>query len=454
MTASNHYDLLVIGGGSGGVRASRMAAATGAKVGLCESFRYGGTCVIRGCVPKRLLSYAAHIGEDLHDVAGYGWSLNGKPSFDWKTLIANKDKEIDRLENVYENFVLKSAGVDMMRGFGKITGPGALEVDGKPFTADKILIAVGGAPTKLDLPGAELAITSNEIFHLEDFPKDILIYGAGYIAVEFAGIMNGLGANVTLAFRGDKMLRGFDEDLRDHLTEQMTAKGVTIAAGTTIEELSGQRGAIKAKLKGHQDLEVAEVLMATGRKPNIDGLGLETVGIETGKGGKILVDDYFATNVEGFYALGDVIDRIQLTPVALNEGMCFVDTHFKGKPRAMDYEDVASAVFSDPNLASVGLPEHVARERGYDVEIYRSTFRPMKYQLPDRQERGLMKLVVDKASDKVLGLHIAGPDAGEVVQGFAVAVKMGATKADFDATVGIHPTAAEELVTMRTPVAD
>lgn len=453
---SLHYDLFVIGGGSGGVRASRMAAATGAKVGIAESYRWGGTCVIRGCVPKKLFSYASHFGEDLHDAAGYGWSLGGSPSFDWAQLMSAKNAEIDRLERVYERAVLAPAGVELHRGTAKLTGPGHIELDGKTITADKILLAVGGHPTRLPIPGADLAMTSNELFEMQEFPSSMLVYGSGYIAVEFAGIMRGLGVDVTLAFRADKMLRGFDEDIRDHLTQAMNDKGVTIRPYTTLEALSRTGGAIEVAWQEHgETLEAGrfdQVLMATGRRPNTHNLGLEAVGVSTNAKGAIEVDQHFETSVPGIYALGDVIDRVQLTPVALGEAMAFVDTHFKGKPRRMDYATIATAVFSDPNVGTIGLSEEEAKAQGYEVDIYRSTGRAMKYILPDRKEKMLMKLVVCKETDRVLGLHFVGPDAGEVVQGFAVAMKMGATKADFDATVGIHPTAAEELVTMRTPV--
>ncbi len=452
-----HYDLFVIGGGSGGVRASRMAAATGAKVGIAESYRWGGTCVIRGCVPKKLFSYASHFGEELHDAAGYGWSLGGSPSFNWKKLMAAKDAEIDRLERVYEHSVLIPAGVEVHHGMAKLTGPNTIDLDGQTITADKILIAVGGHPTRLPIPGAELAMTSNELFELQDFPEKLLVYGSGYIAVEFAGIMNGLGADVTLAFRADKMLRGFDEDLRDHLTQQMENKGITVMPYTTLKALGGQAGAVDVAWQQHgEDLPSQvfdQVLMATGRRPNTHNLGLEELGVALSSHGAIEVDQHFETSVPGIYALGDVIDRVQLTPVALGEAMAFVDTHFKGRPRRMDYSNIATAVFSDPNVGTIGLSEEEARAQGYDIAVYRSTGRAMKHVLPDRNEKMLMKLIVCRESDRVLGLHFIGPDAGEVVQGFAVAMKMGATKADFDATVGIHPTAAEELVTMRAPVA-
>ncbi len=454
---SQHYDLFVIGGGSGGVRASRMAAATGAKVGIAEDYRWGGTCVIRGCVPKKLFSYASHFGEELHDAEGYGWSLSGKPSFDWQKLMAAKDAEIDRLERVYEHSVLIPAGVEVHHGRAKLAGAKTIDLDGQTITADKILIAVGGHPSRLPIPGAELALTSNELFELQDFPEKFLVYGSGYIAVEFAGIMNGLGADVTLAFRADKLLRGFDEDLRDHLTQQMQNKGVTIKPFTTLQALEGQAGAIDvAWQEGGQDLpsqRFDQVLMATGRRPNTHNLGLEELGVALNSHGAIEVDQDFETSVPGIYALGDVIDRMQLTPVALGEAMAFVDTHFKGKPRRMDYSNIATAVFSDPNVGTIGLSEEEARAQGYEIDVYRSTGRAMKHVLPDRDEKMLMKLIVCKETDRVLGLHFIGPDAGEVVQGFAVAMKMGATKADFDATVGIHPTAAEELVTMRNPVA-
>ena len=451
--ADYDYDLFVIGAGSGGVRGARMAASTGARVGIAEEYRYGGTCVIRGCVPKKLMVYASHFGEDFEDAAGYGWSLPGEASFDWKTLIANKDREIARLEGIYRK-LLTNAGVTMHDGRARLIDNHTVEVAGDRFTAKTILIATGGAPSLPSEPGAEYGITSNEIFHLEEQPKHIVIAGGGYIAVEFAGIMKGLGSEVTLIYRGDKVLRGFDETLRDGLMEELANKGVRVITEQIISRTERSEGRLSLTLSKGGTLVADQVLYAIGRRPNTNGIGLEDAGVELTDSGAIKVDAYSRTTQDNIYALGDVTDRVNLTPVAIAEAMAFVDTVYRGKPRAMDHKLVPMAVFSQPPIGSVGLPEAEARKTHEAVEIYRSSFRPMKHTLSGRQEKAIMKLIVDKASRKILGAHMLGADAPEIIQGIAIALKMGATKEDFDATVGIHPTAAEEFVTMREPVSD
>ena len=445
------YDLFVIGAGSGGVRGARMAAATGARVGIAEEFRYGGTCVIRGCIPKKLLVYASHFHEDFEDAAGFGWQVP-EASFDWARLIASKDQEIARLEGVYRK-LLDGVGVEMHDGRALLADPHTVEVNGKRFTAETILVATGGHPFIPDHPGIEHAITSNEAFHLAELPRRVAVAGGGYIAVEFAGIFNGLGSEVTQIYRGPKVLRGFDEDVRTTVDAEMAKKGVTFKYNTIIDHVAKRAdGALDVALTDGSTLEVDTLMLAIGRRPNTAGLGLEAAGVELGENGAIAVDAYSKTSRENIYAVGDVTDRINLTPVALAEAMAFVDTVYKGRPRAMDHKNVASAVFSQPPVASVGLTEEEARAAGHEVEIYRSGFRALKHTLSGRDERSMMKLVVDAGSRKVLGAHMVGGDAAEIIQGIAIAVKMGATKEDFDATVGIHPTAAEEFVTMREPV--
>jgi len=451
MTAYD-YDLFVIGAGSGGVRGARMASQTGARVGIAENDRFGGTCVIRGCVPKKLLSYAAHVHDELADAAGYGWTVPDG-SFDWPTLIANKDAEINRLEGIYQK-LLANAGVTVHRGRARMLDAHTLDVDGERVTARHILIAVGGHPVVPEIPGAELGITSDEAFHLPELPRRVVIVGGGYIAVEFAGIFNGLGAEVTQLYRRDKILRGFDEDVRDTLTTEMGKKGIAIRTHADPERLDRQAdGSILVTLKDGGILKTDTVMFATGRAPNTTDLGLDSAGVATKPNGAIEVDSYSRTSREHIFAVGDVTDRIQLTPVAIEEAMAVVDTLFTDRPRAMDHADVPSAVFSHPPIGSVGLTEDEAVDAGHAVEIYRTQFRPMKYTLPDRDEKAMMKLVVDAASRAVLGVHMVGLDAPEIMQGMGVAVKAGATKETFDATVGIHPTSAEEFVTMREPAA-
>ena len=445
------YDLFVIGAGSGGVRGARMAAATGARVGIAEEFRYGGTCVIRGCIPKKLLVYASHFHEDFEDAAGFGWQVP-PASFDWTRLIANKDQEIARLEGIYRK-LLDGVGVEMHDGRAVLADPHTVEVNGKRFTAETILVASGGHPFIPDHPGIEQAITSNEAFHLAALPPRVAVVGGGYIAVEFAGIFKGLGSEVTQIYRGPRVLRGFDEDVRATVDAEMAKKGVAFKYGTDIDQIARRAdGALDVALNDGSTLEVDCLMLAIGRRPNTKGLGLEEAGVELGKNGAVAVDAYSRTKVGNIYAVGDVTDRINLTPVAIAEAMAFVDTVYKGRPRAMDHGNTASAVFSQPPVATVGLTEEAAREAGHRVEIYRSTFRALKHTLSGRDERSMMKLIVEAESRKILGAHMVGGDAAEIIQGVAIAVKMGATKEDFDATVGIHPTAAEEFVTMREPV--
>ncbi|WP_085901391.1 glutathione-disulfide reductase [Kiloniella majae] len=444
------YDLFVIGGGSGGVRGARMAAATGAKVALAEEYRYGGTCVIRGCVPKKLFSYASHFHEEFEDAAGFGWSV-GDSSFDWKTLITNKDKEIDRLEDIYKG-ILKNANVTRYDGRAVLEDRHTVRVGDQTFTANKILLAPGGHVVFPEGKGWEHAISSNEAFHLDELPKRVIVYGGGYIAVEFAGIFNGLGSDVTQVYRGDALLRGFDRDVREFLGTEMAKKGIALELNLTIENIEKTDGGLEVTYSDGRKVEVDAVFAATGRKPNVEGLGLEKAGVELNSRDAIKVDEFSQTTAKNIYAVGDVTDRINLTPVAIQEAMAFVDTAFKGKPRAMDHHNVATAVFSHPPVCTVGLSEEQALDRYSDVDVYQSSFRPMKHTLSGRDERALMKLIVEKHGKKVVGLHMVGADSPEIVQGFAVAIKAGATKDMFDATVGIHPTAAEEFVTMREPV--
>lgn len=444
------YDLVVIGAGSGGVRASRIAAGHGAKVAVIEESRPGGTCVIRGCVPKKLLVYGASFSAEFEDAAGFGWQGRAW-THDWSKLIAAKDKEIDRLESVYRN-LLAHAGVDLIEGRGTITGPHTVRVGSKEVTAERILLAVGGWPHLPDVPGlAEHAITSNEALDLSARPEEVVVYGSGYIALEFAGIFNGLGSKVHLIYRGDKPLRGFDEDVRVHMVEALQNRGIHLHAGRVISSVSADGDKKQVQLDDGT-LVVADVVMAaTGRLPNVNGLGLEAVGVKTSAKGAVLVDKDGQSSVPSIYAVGDVTDRINLTPVALAEGHVFADRFYGKTERKLDHENVASAVFSQPPIASVGLSEAEAQEACDALTIYESRFNAMRNTLSGRQEKTYMKLIVDAVSDKIMGVHMVGPDAAEIMQGIAIAVKMGATKADFDATIGIHPSAAEEFVTMRTP---
>lgn len=445
-------DLFVIGGGSGGVRAARIAAGHGASVMLAEEYRMGGTCVIRGCVPKKLLVYAGRFAEAFQDSAGFGWSVP-EPTFDWSKLIAAKDKEIARLEAAY-TANLTRAGVKMVRARAVVAGPNLVKIEGSGDTvrARHILIATGGAPSlEPPIPGGELAITSNEAFHLEALPGRVLVVGGGYIAVEFAGIFAGLGSATTLLHRGDKLLRGFDEDVRDALGLAYTHRGIRLSLGRTIERMEKSAGGIVAHLSDGTREEYDQIMVATGRKPNVAGLGLEAAGVALGAGGAVRVDAHSRTSVPSIHAVGDVTDRANLTPIAIREGHAFADTVFGGTPVAVDHSLIPTAVFSTPEIGTVGLTETQARALHGDVTIFKAQFRPMLAALSGREERMLMKLIVDTASDRVLGVHVVGHDAGEIIQMAGIAMTMGATKADFDRTIAVHPSAAEELVTMRTP---
>lgn len=450
--AEYDYDLFTIGAGSGGVRAARISATYGAKVGIAEDRYLGGTCVNVGCVPKKLLVYASHYAEEFEDAAGFGWTV-GERKFDWSTLIANKDKEISRLNGIYER-LLGNAGVELHEGRATVVDPHTVSVNGKTYTAKYILVATGGWPSVPDIPGKEHAITSNEAFFLDDLPKRVIVVGGGYIAVEFAGIFNGLGSQVTQLYRGPHFLRGFDDDVRHFLADEMRKKGVDLQFNTNIARIEKRGDVLLAEMEDGSEMEADVIMYATGRDPNARGIGLEDAGVELNKKGAVVVDDYFKTSVDSIYAIGDVIDRIALTPVAIAEGMVLADNLFRGGSGTMDYADVPTAVFSQPNIGTVGLTEAQAREKYGAVDIYASSFKPMKHTLTGSDEKTFMKLIVDRASDRVVGFHMVGPDAGETTQGLGIAFKCGATKAQFDATVGIHPTAAEEFVTMREKVPD
>ena len=444
------YDLYVIGAGSGGTRAARIAAGLGARVGIAEERYLGGTCVNVGCVPKKLLVYASAFSEAFEDAAGFGWTV-GASRFDWQALVASKDREIQRLNGIYRRLLVDS-GAEIHEARARFLDPHTLEVGSRKVRAKHILIAVGGWPFVPELPGHELGITSNEAFHLERLPERILIVGGGYIALEFACIFHNLGSRVKVAYRGERILRGFDTDVRSALSEALASKGIEICCSTVPEALRQRDGRIEVELSGTQPEVFDQVLFATGRKPNTQGLGLQAAGVELSVEGAVLVDSFSRTSVDHIYAVGDVTDRIALTPVAIAEGQAVAQTLFGATPHAPDHTDVPSAVFTQPAVACVGLTEQQARASYGAVEVYRSVFRPMQHTLGGRAEKTMMKLVVDSASDRVVGCHMVGPDAGEIIQGLAVAIKSGATKAVFDATVGIHPTAAEEFVTMRTPL--
>jgi len=449
------YDLFVIGGGSGGVRAARMAALAGARVALAEEYRMGGTCVIRGCVPKKLFVYASQFSENVMDAKGYGWDF-GDARFDWPTLIANKDKEIARLEGLYTKNVL-AAGVTIIQDRAVFEDPHTLRLlnADKTVTADKILIATGNRPTREMgtshvIPGGELCITSDEAFHLDTLPKRILIAGGGYIALEFAHIFHGLGSHVSLVYRGDKPLRGFDNDLRDALATSMQTRGLEILLGCEFAKVEKRGSSLHAETNKGAVIECDQIMLAIGRMPNTMALHVEKAGVELGKKSEVKVDEYSRTSAPNIYAIGDVTDRVQLTPVAIHEAMCFVETAFKNNPTRPDYGHVPSAVFTTPEIGTVGLSEEKALLMGHSIDVYKSSFRPLLHTLGGREVRTMMKLVVDAKTGKVLGCHIFGDHGAEIIQAVAIAVKMGATKRDFDSTMALHPTAAEELVTMRT----
>ncbi|HEX7053640.1 MAG TPA: glutathione-disulfide reductase [Burkholderiales bacterium] len=441
------YDLFTIGGGSGGVRASRVAATYGAKVAIAEADRFGGTCVNVGCIPKKLFSYAAHFREDFEVARSFGWTI-GEPRFDWPTLVANKDKEIARLNAVYER-MLSAAGVEIHRGFATVRGPHEVELGGRTYTAKHVLVATGSWPVVPPIPGRELAITSNEAFYLKALPKRALVVGGGYIALEFASILNGLGVQVTLSYRRKRLLRGFDGDIGERIADEMRHKGVTIHFGGEPASIVKERDGLEVRYTDGPHQKTDLVLFATGRKPNTAKLGLEKVGVELGPDGSVRVNEFSRSSVPSIHAIGDVTNRINLTPVATAEAMWLARTLFRGEPTPVDHANVPTAVFSDPNVATVGLAEEAARERYGELDIYKTYFRPLKLTLGEKKERVFMKLVVERRTQRVLGAHMIGPDAGEIIQGVAIAVKLGATKQQFDSTIGIHPTIAEEFVTMR-----
>jgi glutathione reductase (NADPH) len=448
--ADRDVDLFVIGAGSGGVRAARIAAGYGESVMVAEEYRVGGTCVIRGCVPKKLLVYASRYADDFEDAAGYGWSVD-EPAFDWAKLIANKDREIARLELAYTTN-LERAGVKTVKSRAVLEDAHTVRLltTGERIRARHILIATGAAPYfGPAIPGLEHVISSNEAFHLERLPPRILIQGGGYIAVEFAGIFNGLGSEVTLVYRGENILRGFDDDLRAHLNAEMTKRGVRIVCGRTVRAVQRAQDTFTATLSDDSTVEVDKVMFAVGRWPNVEGFGLDAAGVQFTANRGIAVDPFSQTSVPHIYAVGDVTNRVNLTPVAIREGHAFADTVFGGKPTAVDHADVPTAVFSEPEVGVVGLTEAQACERLAKVDIYKTSFRPMKMSLAGRDTRAFFKLVVDGETDRVVGCHIVGPDAGEMIQLVGIAVKMKATKADFDTVMAVHPTAAEELVTLR-----
>jgi len=448
--SSYEFDLFVIGAGSGGVRAARVTAAMGKKVGIAENLRIGGTCVMRGCVPKKLLVYGSHYGEDIEDAKTLGWSVDpdsARP--DWAHLIGLKDKELERLEGVYHR-LLDGPGVELIDGTGVLIDAHTVEIGERRVTAETILVATGGWPSLPDIPGIEHAITSNEALDMTELPESMVIVGGGFIAVEFAGIFNAAGVKVTEIIRADNILRGFDEDIRNTLFTEMTGKGIEIKGDSVIERIDPRdEGGYTLTFKDGWTMDTDVVMYATGRKPNTAGIGLEAVGVEMNDKGAIVVDEYSKTNIDSIYAIGDVTDRMNLTPVAIGEAMALVNTLYRDTPTAMNYDFVPSAVFSQPPVGTVGLTESEARKRFGDVDVYVSRFRPMKLTLTPREERSMMKLIVEPKSDRVIGLHMVGVDSPEITQGFAVAMKAGATKAQFDSTVGIHPTSAEEFVTMR-----
>ena len=448
--AMEEFDLFVIGAGSGGVRAARMAAQRGARVAVADDAPLGGTCVNLGCIPKKLYSFAAHYAESFEESRGFGWS-GPAPVLDWSALKANRAREISRLNAIYAE-LLTDAGAQVLRGRARVLGPNEVDVDGVAYRAKRILVATGGHPVVPDVPGAGFAITSNEIFDLAQFPRHLLVVGGGYIACEFASIFRGLGAQVTQLYRGDQVLRGFDDDARHFLADEMRKKGIDLRTHVDVTGIEREAGRLRVSLRDGSSITADQVLYATGRVPNTTGLGLGDLGVALAANGAVIVDEHYRSNVASIHALGDVIDRVHLTPVALAEAVALVDHLFDESQRHVDYELIPTTVFTHPSVGTVGLSEQAARERFGAVRVFRSEFKALRHTLSGSTERTLMKLVVDAASDRVVGLHMVGADAGETVQGFAVAMKAGATKAQFDATIGIHPTAAEEFVTMREPV--
>ncbi|MGA7387203.1 MAG: glutathione-disulfide reductase [Pseudolabrys sp.] len=447
--ADHDVDLFVIGAGSGGVRAARVAAGYGARVMIAEQYRVGGTCVIRGCVPKKLLVYASRFSDEFEDAAGYGWSVS-EPKFHWPALIANKDREIARLEAAYTN-TLERFDVVLVKSRAALEDAHTVRMaTGAHVRAETILISTGAWPhLGPKIPGLEHAISSNEAFHMPELPRRIVIQGGGYIAVEFACIFAGLGSKVALIYRGENILRGFDDDVREHLRNEMRARGINVTCGHTVVAIEKSGDEFITRLSDNSAVTTDKVMFAIGRRPNVTGLGIEGLNIKIHEHGGIEVDEYSRTSVPNIYAVGDVTNRVNLTPVAIREGHAFADTVYGGKPTPVDHSNVPTAVFSEPEVGVIGLTETRARDRLAKVDVYKTTFRPMKATLSGRNTRTFMKLLVDGATDRVVGCHIVGPDAGELIQAVGIAVKMGATKADFDATMAVHPTAGEELVTMR-----
>jgi glutathione reductase (NADPH) len=444
------FDLFTIGAGSGGIRASRRAAAFGARVGVAEQQFLGGTCVNIGCIPKKLFSYAAHFHKDFEDARGYGWSAD-RLSFDWQAPMEGKNREIERLNGVYDKLLTQS-GVHLIMGRAKVTGPHTVEVGGRTYTAKHILVATGSSPTMPEIEGAQYCISSDDAFYLDKPPERVVVVGGGYIAVEFASIFNGLGVDTTLVYRSERVLKHFDADLGNFLAEQMILRGVKIRFNTDIRKIEREGEALHCVTGGNERFSCDTVLFATGRLPNTKRLGLEEIGVELAPNGAVMVDEIFQTAVPSIYAVGDVIHRMQLTPVALAEGMLVADRLFNGGTEHMDYSGIPTAIFSHPNVGTVGMSERQAIESGHEIDLYRSVFTPLKHTISRSGEKVLLKLIVDRETDRVLGVHMVGDDAGELLQGFAVAIKCRATKAQFDATIGIHPTIAEEFVTMRTKV--
>jgi glutathione reductase (NADPH) len=445
------FDLFVIGAGSGGIRAARMSAEFGAQVAIAEERYLGGTCVNVGCIPKKLLLYAANFSEDFEDAAGFGWTV-GQRHFDWSILLQNKNAEIQRLNQVYEN-LLKKAGVTLVNGRARLETPHTILIGDQHYTAERILVATGGWPVVPKFPGHEHVITSNEAFFLDKLPKQVVIVGGGYTAVEFASIFNGLGSEVTLLYRGSLFLRGFDQDLRQALATEMTKRDIKLRFNTEVAAIEkGERGFI-VSLHDKKALKVDTVMYATGRAPQTVGLGLEELGVELSWNGAMVVNDNYQSSVPSIYGIGDVTHRFNLTPVALAEAMVLARNLYGGQYSCLDYNNIPTCVFSQPNIATVGLTEEQARERCGEISVYRSAFRPLKHTLSGRDEQAVVKLIVEKTTDQVVGAHMLGADAGEIIQGIAIAIKMGATKSVFDSTLGIHPTAAEEFVTLRDTVA-
>ncbi len=448
---TKHYDYFVIGAGSGGVRSARIAASHGAKVGIAEGSKLGGTCVNLGCIPKKLLAYAADYGFHLEDARGFGWEIPQNIALDWHTLISNKDKEINRLNGIYES-LLENVGTDLITGYARFEDANTLNIDGQTVTADKILIAVGGTPRRPQFEGGELMATSDEVFHWKDQPKNVVIQGGGYIAVEFAHIFHGLGAHVTLLYRGELFLRGFDTDIRKALAEEMRKQGIDVRFNCDVSKVTQDSNQYTVHTSTGDSIECDLPVAAIGRDPNIATLGLDKAGVELAPNGQIAINDQYQTSTPHIYALGDVANNAPLTPVAIQEGHVLADRLFADMPeRSVNYENIATAIFSAPPIGTVGLSEEQALENGFEIDVYDSGFTPLKHKLSNRDEKTLMKLIVDRKTNKVLGCHMMGMDAPEIMQSVAVALNLGATKADFDRTIAIHPTSAEEFVLMSTP---